>query len=158
MRRKDREITDISEIKEVLETCKVCRLGLTDGEEVYIVPVNYGYVLEGEELTLYFHGGKEGKKIDMIRKNPAACVEMDCGHELVVGKTVCQYSYHFASIIGNGTAQIVEEPEEKLEALELIMKHQTGKDFDDFKKNPKLEKAVAIIKVPVKEYSCKKYM
>ena len=80
---------------------------------------------------------------------------MDGGHELEAGKTACQYSYFYASIIGNGKAEIVTEPEEKSRALAAIMKHQTGKDFSDFEKNPKLLQAVMIIKVTAEEFSCK---
>ena len=96
--------------------------------------------------------------MDLVRKEPSVGIEMDCGHELVEGKLACQYSYHYASIIGRGKAAEVVEPEEKLKALGLIMKHQTGKEFDEFETNPKLEKAVAIIRVEVEKYSCKQYV
>ena len=43
------------------------------------------------------------------------------------------------------------------EALAVIMKHQTGKEFQEFETNPRLEKAVSIIKVEVGEYTCKCY-
>ena len=38
------------------------------------------------------------------------------------------------------------------------MKHQTGRTFDEFQKNPNLEKAVAIIRIDLNEYSCKKHI
>lgn len=158
MRRKDREITETVKKQEIIEACKVCRLGFADEGGVYIVPMNFGYCYEGDQLVLYFHGAKEGKKMDLVRKGPSVGIEMDCGHELVKGKLACQYSYHYASIIGRGKAAEVVEPEEKLKALGLIMKHQTGKEFDEFETNPKLEKAVAIIQVEVEEYSCKQYV
>lgn len=158
MRRKDREITEAAEIKRILEACKVCRLGFAGEGGVYIVPMNFGYCYEEERLVLYFHGAKEGRKMDLVRKEPSVGIEMDCGHELVEGKLACQYSYHYTSIIGKGKAAEVVEPEEKLKALGLIMKHQTGKEFDEFETNPKLEKAVAIIRVEVEDYSCKQYV
>ena len=158
MRRKDREITEAPEIERILDACKVCRLGFADEEGVYIVPMNYGYCFDDGRLILYFHGAKIGRKMDLVRKEPSVGIEMDCGHELVEGKLACQYSYHYASIIGRGKAAEVVEPEEKLKALGLIMKHQTGKEFDEFETNPKLEKAVAIIRVEVEEYSCKQYV
>ncbi len=157
MRRKDREVTDQKEIQHIFDTCKVCRLGLQDEDGVYIVPVNYGYCMENDTYILYFHGAKEGKKIDLIQKNLRAGIELDCGHELVSGATACQYSYLYGSIIGKGRAEIVEDTQEKLKALAVIMKHQTGREFDEFETNPKLEKTVAIIKVTLEECSCKKH-
>lgn len=155
MRRHDREVKNPEEIREILDICKVCRLGISDDGRVYIVPMNYGYELEGDKLTLYFHGAREGKKLDLLRKNPLVGIEMDCMHELEEGKTACQYSYYYGSIIGSGKAEIVDEPDQKLNALASVMRHQTGKEFDEFKKKTGLEKAVAIIRVDVGEFTCK---
>lgn len=158
MRRPDRQVTNSEEIKEILETCKVCRLGLCDEGQPYIVPMNHGYTYEDGKLTIYFHGAKEGRKIDVVKKNSSVAIEMDCRHELMEGRLACQHSYYYASLMGSGRAVLVEEPEEKLRALGLVMKHQTGKEFDEFETNPRLEKAVAIIKVEVEEFCCKKHM
>ena len=57
MRRTDREITDFHEMMEILKSCDCCRIGLLDGQEAYIVPMNFGYEECGEHLTLYFHYG-----------------------------------------------------------------------------------------------------
>lgn len=157
MRRKEREVTCTEEILEILEACKVCRLGLCEEGKVYIVPMNYGYIFRDGRISLYFHCAKEGRKLDVIGKNNNVGIEMDCRHELVEGKFACQYSYYFASIIGNGTAEVVEEPGEKQRALGLIMKHQAGRDFEEFETNPNLEKAVAILRVDVEEYTCKQH-
>lgn len=155
MRRNDREVKDTKKIREILDNCKVCRLGMADGDQIYIVPMNFGYEFGEDGLTLYFHGAKEGRKLELIRKNPSVGIEMDCRHELAEGTVPCQYSYYYGSVIGGGVAELLEEPEEKLKALGVIMKHQTGKDFPEFKDNPKLEKAVAVIRVRVGNYTCK---
>ena len=68
MRRKDREITDPEKIRAVIGECAVCRLGLADGKRVYVVPVNFGHVEEAGRHVLYFHGAKEGRKMDLIRQ------------------------------------------------------------------------------------------
>ena len=151
MRRKDREVTEMEEIQQIFDECKVCRIGIMDENGPYIVRK------EGK-VILYIHGAREGKKIDLIRKNANVGVEIDYRHELVEGDTACQYSYYYASIIGKGTASIIDNPREKLKALNVIMKHQTGRTFDEFQKNPNLEKAVAIIRIDMNEYSCKKHI
>ncbi len=155
MRRTDREVKDAEGILQILESCKVCRIGMMDGEKIYMVPVNFGYVYEDGKLVLYFHGAREGKKLELIQKNPAVGIEMDGAHELVTGKTACQYSYHYASLIGNGRAEIVTEPAEKQKALALIMKCQTGKDFAELEADPKLVQAVSVIRAEVEEFTCK---
>lgn len=156
MRRKDRKVTNPEEIRKVLEECKVCRLGMTDGEKTYIVPMNMGFDYDGERLILYFHCAMEGKKLALLRENGQVGFEMDKEIALTEGNTPCQYSLRYASIIGNGQAELVGDENEKAAALAKIMKHQTGKDFDDFEKNPKLVRAVMVIKVTAQEYSCKR--
>lgn len=156
MRRQDREVTNAEEIKAFLDNCKVCRLGLLDENKPYIVPMNMAYEIKEEKLSIYFHCAKEGKKIDLIQANPNVAFEMDKEISLVEGDVPCQYSYRYESIIGSGTASIVQDEAEKIKALTMIMKHQTGKDFDTFEKNPKLLSAVCIIRVDAEEYSCKR--
>ena len=45
-------------------------VGMADGSRIYIVPMNFGYEFEGDSLILYFHGAGEGRKLELIRKNP----------------------------------------------------------------------------------------
>ncbi len=155
MRRTDREVKKTEEIKKILDGCRVCRLGLSDGGRPYIVPMNMAYDFDGEKLVIYFHCAKEGKKLELLRKNAQAGFEMDREISLIEGNTPCQYSYQYESIIGSGHAELVEDEQEKSKALAKIMRHQTGKEFDDFEKNPKLLRAVAIIELTAEEYSCK---
>ena len=153
MRRTDREVTDIEEIWDVIDNCKICRLGLQDKGRVYIVPMNFGYCHEADELTLYFHGAHTGHKYDVIAQNSEAGFEMDCGHELIAAESACGYGYKFASVVGNGRAEIVTDSGEKKKALSLLMKQQTGKDFSF---QDKQAETVTILKVTAHNFTCKK--
>ena len=82
---------------------------------------------------------------------------MDCHHELAEGDLACQYSYYYASLIGNGHAKIVEETYKKKEALGKIMEHQTGKIFDESEMNPKLVESVTVLKINLDTYTCLLY-
>ncbi len=42
MRRKDKEITNKAEIEAILKKAFICHLGLSDGDQPYVVPMNYG--------------------------------------------------------------------------------------------------------------------
>ncbi|MCP1102308.1 nitroimidazol reductase NimA-like FMN-containing flavoprotein (pyridoxamine 5'-phosphate oxidase superfamily) [Aequitasia blattaphilus] len=155
MRRKDREVKDEKEIKRILDSLKICRLGLSGKEGVYIVPLNYGYEYQDGRLTLYFHSAKLGKKIEMLKENPAVGFEMDGEGQLVEGEIPCSYTYRYASIIGNGKGEIVEDEEEKKEGLRILMEAQTGKKFQLEEFESKYVKAISVIKVAVDSFSCK---
>ena len=56
MRRKDREIGDPEKINEMIRACHCCRLGFQDVEDVYIVPLNFGFEERDGKRIFYFHG------------------------------------------------------------------------------------------------------
>ena len=76
--RREREITDIEEIIKILEKENIIHIGLVDGDEPYVVPMNYGHVFENGKLTLWLHGAKTGRKLDVMRKNPKVFISMEC--------------------------------------------------------------------------------
>ena len=143
MRRKDREVTDSVKIADIISRCNCCRIGFHDDGEVYIVPLSFGYELKDDTYTFYFHGAKEGRKIDVIRKSPNVGFEMDTDYALNEADIACGYSARFQSIIGSGVVSIVEETEEKLYGLSLIMEHNAGKR--DWKFDEKMVDAVMVL-------------
>lgn len=153
MTRREREITDINEILKILDKAKVLHLGLVDGDEAYVVPMNYGYTMSDGRLTLYLHGAKRGRKIDLIRTSPKVFFEMDCDIEPFEGDIACRYGITYSSIMGRGIAEIVEDVEEKKEALSVLMKTQTEKDFvfED-----KMVSFVSVIRIDVAEFTAKR--
>lgn len=152
MTRRERQVTDIDEIIKILDKSKVLHLGLVDGDEPYVVPMNYGYIMDGEKLTLYLHGARRGRKLDLMGANPKVFFEMCCDITPFEGDVACKYGITYASIMGRGTARIVEDVEEKKLGLSTLMKTQTGKDFtfDD-----KMVSVVSVIKIDVIEYTAK---
>src|SRR5215469_1741142 len=125
MRRKDKEIIDINEKLEIIKKCKICRLGLSENNIPYIVPINYGYSYKNGILTLYFHSTIEGKKIDILKNNNNACFEIDCDTKLIENEVPCKHGYEFKSIIGFGKIKFLENYDEKINGLNYLMKQQT---------------------------------
>ena len=153
MRRSDREITDISQIKAFIQKESIMRIGLYDEGEVYIVPVNYGYVFENDKHVFYFHGAKAGRKYELAKKSPAVGFEIDGNYELLKAETACDYSAKFQSVIGNGKLKLVDDYAEKIKGLNKLMKQSTGKD--DWNYENKMIDGVAVFKLEVEKLSCK---
>ena len=152
MTKRELQVTDLNEIKAILDTAKVLRLGLAVNNEPYVVPMNYGYVMEGEKLTLYLHSAVKGRKLDMMTANPRVSFALDCDREPFEGRVPCQYGLVYSSVAGKGTATIVDDVEEKKQAMSLLMKTQTGKDFTF---NERLVSIVAVIRIDVTEFTAK---
>lgn len=153
MTRRERQITDRDRIIEILNRCLVVHVGLVDGDEPYVVPMNYGYTMdENGMLTLYLHGATQGRKLDVMRKNPKVFVEMECDVVPFAGDVACKYGTSYQSLMGRGRAVILDDPQEKMRALSQIMKTQTGGDFAF---NERLVSVVSLIRVEVTEYTAK---
>ena len=153
MRRYEREITDFSKINEIMDKCLCCHLGLNDDGQVYIVPINFGYECKNGKYTIYFHSAAQGRKIDIIRKNPKAGFEMDTNCEIKLSETACKCSACYQSVIGSGTISIIEDKREKIHGLDLLMKHCTGRENCEF--SLEALKAVCVFKLEVLEL-CRK--
>ena len=154
MRRKDREITEADEKIAIINKCKICRLGLSENNFPYVIPLNYGYVFEMDKLTLFFHGAKEGKKIGIIQNNNNACFEIDCDGKPIEGEKPCDYGYEFKSIIGFGKIFFLETNDEKTNGLNILMRHQTGKEIEYNFTEDELSN-VCVFKMSVEEFTGK---
>ena len=154
MRRKDKEITGIDDKLAIISKCKVCRLGLYENNFPYVIPLNYGFTCKNEQLTLFFHSAKEGRKIEIIRSNNNACFEIDCDTKLIEGDKACDYGYAYKSITGFGKIIFLETDEEKSDALNHIMKHQTGKEKEYHFTEAELN-SVCVYKMIVEEFTGK---
>jgi nitroimidazol reductase NimA-like FMN-containing flavoprotein (pyridoxamine 5'-phosphate oxidase superfamily) len=152
MTRREREVTDINEIIKIMDKAKVLHLGLVDGDEPYVVPMNYGYVFEGENLVVYLHGARRGRKLDLMRANPKVFFELDCDITPFEGEIACKYGITYSSVMGKGVAEILEDSDAKIAGLKAIMKTQTGKDFDF---DEKMASVVCVIRIDVSEFTAK---
>ena len=151
--KREREVTDINEIKEILDKSMIVHIGMVDGDEPYVVPMNYGYTLENGELCIYLHGATVGRKIDIIKKNPKVFFEMECDVTPFEGKVACQYGTTYSSVMGRGTAVVLSESADKIDGLAKFMKTQTGKDFTF---DEKMVSIVNVIKITSTDFTAKK--
>ncbi len=126
LRRKEKKIEERSTVEAVIAAARFCRLAMSDGDAPYIVPLCFGY----RDNTLYFHSAVQGRKVDILRKNPRVCVQFDCDLALLPAEKPCDWSLAYKSVIGFGRASFLEDPQEKREALALIMAHYTEGEFE----------------------------
>jgi len=149
MRRKDKEVKDKNVIISALNRAMICRLGLTEDDMPYIVPMNFGY----KDNCLYFHSAPIGKKIEIIKKNNQVCFEIDIDHEVVITESACNATMKYLSIIGFGIAELIEDFEHKQNALQIIMDHYSSNKKHEFSK--KMIEKIVIIKVKIEKMTGK---
>jgi len=128
MRRNDKQITNQQELIHILKNNNICRIALSEDNCPYIVPMNYGY----SDSKLYLHSAKEGKKIDILKKNNHVCFEITDSIKIHKSDIACNYGTRYRSIIGMGNIFMVNEFDKKVDALKIIMKQHTGRSEWDF--------------------------
>lgn len=148
MRRNEKAITDPTGIEGIIRRAQVCRLAMCDGDQPYVVPMCFGLV----EDKLYLHCATTGRKLDILRVNPKVCVEFDIDQEVVPAPTACRIGMKYRSVIGCGTASIVEEPEEKRQGMTAIVL-QYADHCDDLPEEA-LNRTL-LIRVDIKEFTGK---
>ena len=155
MRRSTREVTGTENIAAMLDNLQVCRLGFCDGDMPYVVPMNFGYEMQDGKFVIYCHGATEGRKLDIIAKNPNVCFEADNMIKLIEAEEACGWSAYYESVIGSGRAEIVTDEAGKAHGLELVMARS------GYQGTPKFPAAMlartAVIRLTLDEISAKRH-
>lgn len=154
MRRKDREITDFDEILKIIDACDIVRLGLSDGDTPYIVPVNFAYEVMDAKVMLYIHGAMVGRKYEMLMKNPICSFEMDLPVQIECIEKKKDVTMRYQSVMGKAVAEFLEG-EEKVRALDeiLMARYDQTRDFDY---NRRMIPQTAVIRLKVVEMTAKR--
>ena len=158
MRRKQCEITEQRQIEGILARGRVGRLA-TLGEDgyPYITPVNYVFWQD----TIYFHCSLQGEKLDNIRRDGKVCFEvdiplayLDTGYDSSMA--VCDVGQFYQSVIIRGRAEIVQNPEEKVDALNALMaSHENVSAFSAITAETPAVKFCEVVAVRVESLSAK---
>lgn len=126
MRKKKQEITELSDIENIIRQSSVCHLAMSYENNPYIIPLNFGYA----DGKLYFHCANEGMKLEYIEKNPRVCFSMILDKGLEINDRPCNWSQFYRSVIGWGTAKILQDLDEKRNALLVLMSHYREQDWN----------------------------
>ncbi|WP_292379519.1 pyridoxamine 5'-phosphate oxidase family protein [Methanosarcina sp. UBA289] len=136
-------IQNQQQIEEILSKAKFIRLALSESDTPYIIPMAFGY----KDNKIYLHCSREGKKIDVINRNPRVAFEADVEAEIIITENICKYDVRYRSVVGNGQALFVEDYNEKVEGLTVLSEHYGKKgpfEFEEWKVN-----RLCIIKIEI---------
>jgi nitroimidazol reductase NimA-like FMN-containing flavoprotein (pyridoxamine 5'-phosphate oxidase superfamily) len=148
MRRADRQIKDTDVLENLLRQGDLVHLALADNNVPYLVTLNYAY----EDGAFYLHCARQGKKIDILRKNPNVFFQIVLLNKLITDEDPCEWTTKFKSLAGEAVAEIQETYEEKRKSLQILMKHY-GMVNADFAERE--TKGVLTIKLTIKSITGK---
>jgi nitroimidazol reductase NimA-like FMN-containing flavoprotein (pyridoxamine 5'-phosphate oxidase superfamily) len=123
----------------------------TDGTP-YVLPMNFGY----RDGVIYLHSAQEGRSISILERNPRVCITFSTDHDLVFQhpEVACSYRMRSKSVICWGEVHFEEDFDKKTEALDIIMKQYSDKEF---RYSDPAVKNVKIWIVEMDEVTCKEF-
>lgn len=127
MRRHERAITDKAELEAVVAGATVVNLAMVDDGRPYVVPMNYGYA----NGCLYLHSAAEGRKVCILRRNPAVCFNLFIDAAIISGSgsSGCSFTSRYRSVIGEGRVEFLDGDDAKRHGLDIILAHYAGGQF-----------------------------
>lgn len=153
MRRKDREVTDFETIVGIIDECDIIRLGLADGDFPYIVPVNFAYTVDGQQICFYIHGAMAGRKYEMLTKSPYCSFEMDIPIEMDCIVEKKDVTMRYKSVMGKCKVDFLEG-EEKQRAIDNVIMARY-EETRNFEYNKDSVKRTAVARLTVLELTAK---
>jgi nitroimidazol reductase NimA-like FMN-containing flavoprotein (pyridoxamine 5'-phosphate oxidase superfamily) len=126
---------------------------MVDGEgKPYVIPMNFGF----KEDVIYLHGAQHGKKIDILKNNPAVCINFTTDHLLRYQneEVACSWSMKYRSVLCYGETEFILEAEEKIAAFHSVMDQYAE---GEFKFNPPSIREVNVWKVKVIKFEGRVY-
>ena len=152
VREPDRGVYDRDAINLILDEAFLCHVGFTVDDHPFVIPTSYGR--DGD--TLYIHGSAASRMLRNLNKGIPVCVTVTLLDGLVLARSVFNHSMNYRSVVILGTATLVDEPEEKLRALQVLTQHIIPQRWDDSRQpNEKELKATSVLRIPIDEYSAK---
>lgn len=128
MRRKDRLVSDFDEMVSIASRARQIIIGMVDDGQPYLVPLDFGYKVHDGILSFYCHSASQGRKIDLMKKNPHISFVLPHSFRIGLGNVPVMWTNAFESVMGEADVVFLEDFDEKLEATQLLMdRYDMGK-------------------------------
>ncbi len=139
-------------IDAILDEGLICSLAFLD-EQGRPGSLPTGYARDGDRLLL--HGSLKNAALRAIVARPAS-ISVTLLDGVVLARSVFHHSFNYRSVVLFGQGSVIEEPAEKLRALEVVVeKVVPGRWADSRQPSEKELAATLVVSFPIEEASAK---
>jgi hypothetical protein len=143
---------DEETVFQILDAGFVCHAGFSVDGQPYVIPTNYGR----SDKTLYLHGSAASRMLRTLSDGVPVCVTVTHVDGLVLARSAFHHSVNYRSVVILGTARLVTDPAEKVEALRIFTDHVMKGRWNDVRQPTEQElKATTVLALPLEEVSAK---
>jgi len=152
VREADRAVYDREVAYSILDEGFLCHVGFVADGQPFVIPTSYGRTGD----SLYIHGSAASRMLRNLKEGVPVCVTVTLLDGLVLARSIFNHSMNYRSVVVLGKATLVDDPEEKLDALRLLSEHIIpGRWADARQPNERELKATSVLRLPIEEFSAK---
>jgi uncharacterized protein len=152
VREADRAVYDRETVYRILDEGFLCHAGFVVDGQPFVIPTSYGR----KDASLYIHGSAASRMLRQFKDGVPVCITVTLLEGLVLARSIFNHSMNYRSVVVLGKATLVDDPQEKLEALRILSEHiLPGRWADSRQPNERELKATSVLRVPIEEFSAK---
>ncbi|HSE96912.1 MAG TPA: pyridoxamine 5'-phosphate oxidase family protein, partial [Blastocatellia bacterium] len=143
---------DCAAIHRILDEGFVCHVGFSVDGQPYVIPTGYARVGD----LLYIHGSVASRMLKALEGGIEVAVTVTLIDGLVLARSAFHHSMNYRSVMVFGRASVVDDPEEKMEALRALTEHIVPGRWGEVRwPNESEMKATLVLRLPIEEVSAK---
>ena len=147
-----RAVYDKKQVHAILDEGFLCHVGFNVEQQPYVIPT--GYVRAGEKL--YIHGSAASRMMRQLDRGIQVCVTVTLVDGFVLARSAFHHSVNYRSVVMLGTARLVVDRDEKIDALRRFTNHIVPGRWDEARQPTDQElKATSVLVLPLEEVSAK---
>ena len=136
----------------IIDEALYCHVGFVQDGLPYVIPSNHGRM--GDRLLL--HGSVVSRMLNVVESGAPLCVTFTLLDGLVLARSVFHHSVNYRSAVIFGAGELIDDPAEKLAALETITEHiMPGRWADARQPSVKELAATSVVCVAIESASAK---
>lgn len=151
-RLKKRAVYDKAVVHAILDEGFICHVGFVVETQPYVIPTIYAR----HDETLYFHGAVASRTLKTVATGVDVCLTVTLMDGMVLARSAFHHSMNYRSVVVLGNARLVQDPEERMLALQVITDHAVPGRWDEVRGPNELEmKQTSVLALPLEEVSAK---
>jgi uncharacterized protein len=123
LRKHQMAVTDEAKIEQLLRDARVGCLGLVDGDEPYVIPMNFVW----HDQSIYVHGAADGRKADLMRGTTKATFIVLEDRGTIAHPVPAKTDTAYKSVMVFGRVSVVADLTEATAAMQaMLLKYVPG--------------------------------
>lgn len=147
-----RGVYDRDTINAILDEALVCHVGFVHEGQPFVIPTLHARV----DDVVYLHLSTASRLVRTLSQGIPCCLTVTLLDGIVLARVAFLHSANYRSVVVLGEARVVDDPEEKLQALKAFTEQMVPGRWDAVRQpNRKELKATQVLALPLDEASAK---